>query len=45
MGTILTEYLPPKDLWPQRTYTLSEFTAILQRCNSTEALLDQTVAA
>lgn len=45
MGQIPTEYLPPKELWPQRIYTLPEFTAIPQRFNSTEALLDQTVAA
>ncbi len=45
MGQIPTEYLPPKEFWPQRIYTLSEFTAIPQRFNSTKALLDKTVAA
>jgi hypothetical protein len=45
MGQIPTEYLPPKEPWPQRIYTLSEFTVIPQRLNSTEALPDQTVAA
>src|SRR5574337_1837530 len=45
MGQIPTEYLPPKELWPQRIYTLPEFTHLPQRFNSAEELLDKTVAA
>ncbi|GEM_PF-5816466 len=45
MGQIPAEYLPPKELWPQRIYTLPEFTNLPQRFNSTEELLDKTVAA
>ncbi len=45
MGKIPADYLPPRELWPQRIYTLPEFTAIPQRFNSTEELLDKTVAA
>jgi 2-aminobenzoate-CoA ligase len=45
MGTIPAEYLPPRELWPQRIYTLPEFGNIPQRLNSTEELLDKTVAA
>jgi 2-aminobenzoate-CoA ligase len=45
MGKIPAEYLPPKELWAQRLYTLPEFTQIPQRFNSTEELLDKTVAA
>jgi 2-aminobenzoate-CoA ligase len=45
MGKIPAEYLPPRELWPQRIYTLPEFKEIPQRLNSTEELLDKTVAA
>src|SRR6266508_451271 len=45
MGTIPAEYLPPRELWPERIYTLPEFTEIPQRFNSTEELVDKTVAA
>src|SRR6266542_3354429 len=45
MGTIPAEYLPPRELWPERIYTLPEFKEIPQRLNSTEELLDKTVAA
>jgi 2-aminobenzoate-CoA ligase len=45
MGKIPAEYLPPRELWPQRIYTLPAFTEIPQRFNSTEELLDKTVAA
>ena len=45
MGQIPAEYLPPIDLWPQRIYALPEFAHLPQRFNSTEELLDKTVAA
>ncbi len=45
MGKIPADYLPPRELWPQRGYTLPEFKGIPQRLNSTEELLDKTVAA
>ncbi|MBF8278799.1 MAG: 2-aminobenzoate-CoA ligase [candidate division NC10 bacterium] len=45
MGKIPADYLPPSELRPQRIYTLPEFKNIPQRLNSTEELLDKTVAA
>jgi 2-aminobenzoate-CoA ligase len=45
MGQIPADCLPPKALWPQRIYTLPEFARLPQRFNSTEELLDKTVAA
>jgi len=45
MGKIPADYLPPRELWPQRVYTLPELKNIPQRFNSTEELLDKTVAA
>ena len=45
MSCIPAAYLPPKDLWPQRVYSLPEFQAYPQRLNSTEELLDKQVAA
>ena len=45
MGKIPADYLPPSELRPQRIYTLPEFKDIPQRLNSTEELLDKTVAA
>ncbi len=45
MGKIPAEYLPPSELRPQRIYTLPEFKVVPQRFNSTEELLDKTVAA
>lgn len=45
MGKIPADYLPPSELRPQRIYTLPEFKHIPQRLNSTEELLDKTVAA
>jgi 2-aminobenzoate-CoA ligase len=41
----MTEYLPPRELWPTRTYTLPEFAAYPDRFNPTEELLDKQVAA
>ncbi len=45
MGKIPADYLPPSELRPQRIYTLPELKNIPQRLNSTEELLDKTVAA
>ncbi len=39
------EYLPPRDLWPTRIYTLPEFSAYPDRLNPTEELLDKSVEA
>jgi len=44
MGQIPAAYLPPKDTWPQRVYTLPEHAAYPQRLNSTEELVDRHVA-
>ncbi len=44
MGQIPAEYLPPKELWSQRVYTLSEFTQLPQRFNSTEELPERRLA-
>ncbi|MBI4609231.1 MAG: acyl-CoA synthetase [Candidatus Rokubacteria bacterium] len=43
MGKILADYLPPKELWPQRIYTLPEHKAYPQRFNATEELVDRHV--
>ncbi|MGH7361319.1 MAG: AMP-binding protein, partial [Candidatus Methylomirabilales bacterium] len=45
MARIPDGYLPPKELWPSRIYTLPEYRAYPQKFNSTEELLDKTVAA
>lgn len=45
MGAIPADYLPPKELWPQRIYTLPEFLDYPQRLNSTEELVDRQVEA
>ncbi|MFQ5804057.1 MAG: acyl-CoA synthetase [Candidatus Methylomirabilales bacterium] len=45
MGKIPEGYLPPKELWSTRTYTLPEYQAYPQKFNSTEELLDKQVAA
>ncbi|MGE5139973.1 MAG: acyl-CoA synthetase [Rudaea sp.] len=41
----MTEYLPPRELWPSRIYTLPEFAAYPDRFNPTEELLDKQVNA
>jgi 2-aminobenzoate-CoA ligase len=41
----MSEYLPPRELWPTRTYTLPEFAAYPDRFNPTEELLDKQVEA
>jgi 2-aminobenzoate-CoA ligase len=43
MGRIPSEYLPPKELWPQRIYTLPEHKTYPQKLNSTEELVDKNV--
>jgi 2-aminobenzoate-CoA ligase len=43
MGRIPAEYLPPKELWPTRSYDLPEHRSYPQRLNSTEELLDKQV--
>jgi 2-aminobenzoate-CoA ligase len=45
MGKIPEGYLPPKEVWSTRSYTLPEYQAYPQRFNSTEELLDKQVAA
>ena len=44
MGRIPPEYLPPREAWPERVYTLAELRAYPARLNSTEELLDRHVA-
>jgi 2-aminobenzoate-CoA ligase len=45
MGTIPSGFLPPRELWPERLYTLPEHARYPQRLNSTEELLDRHVEA
>lgn len=45
MSSIPTDYLPPKELQPQRVYTLPEFSWYPDPMNSTEELLDKQVQA
>src|SRR2546427_2322237 len=45
MGKIPEGYLPPRELWPTRIWTLPEHRTYPQRLNSTEELLDKQVAA
>lgn len=45
MGAIPADYLPSKELWPQRIYTLPEFRDYPRRLNSTEELIDRHVEA
>ncbi|MBI2152243.1 MAG: acyl-CoA synthetase [Candidatus Rokubacteria bacterium] len=45
MGKIPPHYLPPKELWPQRLYTLPEHKTYPQKLNSTEELVDRHVEA
>jgi 2-aminobenzoate-CoA ligase len=44
LGRIPPEYLPPREAWPERVYSLPELRAYPQRLNSTEELLDRHVA-
>jgi 2-aminobenzoate-CoA ligase len=41
----MAEYLPPRELWPTRTYTLPEFQSYAERFNPTEELLGKAVVA
>ncbi len=41
----MAEYLPPRELWPKRVYTLPEFAAYADSFNPTEELLGKAVAA
>jgi 2-aminobenzoate-CoA ligase len=45
MGKIPAEHLPPRELWPERIYTLPEHARYPQRLNSTEELVDRHVEA
>ena len=40
-----TDYLPPRELWPTRIYTVPEMAAYPSRFNPTEELLDKAVAS
>jgi 2-aminobenzoate-CoA ligase len=41
----MADYLPPRELWPNRVYTLPEFATYAERFNPTEELLGKAVAA
>jgi 2-aminobenzoate-CoA ligase len=41
----MADYLPPRELWPKRLYTLPEFATYAERFNPTEELLGKPVAA
>ncbi len=41
----MADYLPPRELWPTRIYTLPEFATYPDRFNPTEELLEKQVAA
>jgi len=41
----MADYLPPRELWPTRIYTLPEFASYPDRLNPTEELLERQVAA
>jgi 2-aminobenzoate-CoA ligase len=41
----MAEYLPPRDTWPSRVYTLPEFKTYAERFNPTEELLGKAVSA
>ena len=43
--TDMAEYLPPRNFWPERIYTLPEFATYPDRFNPTEELLEKHVAA
>jgi len=43
MGKIPENYLPPKELWPERIYTLPEYQQYPDQLNSTEELVDRNV--
>jgi 2-aminobenzoate-CoA ligase len=41
----MAEYLPPREFWPKRVYTLPEFATYAPKFNPTEELLGKAVAA
>lgn len=41
----MADYLPPRELWPKRVYTVPEFATYAERFNPTEELLGKAVAA
>ena len=41
----MADYLPPRESWPTRIYTLPEFASYPERFNPTEELLDKAVSA
>ncbi|HEV8523401.1 MAG TPA: acyl-CoA synthetase, partial [Terriglobales bacterium] len=41
----MAEYLPPREVWPERIYTLPEFAAYPEQFNPTEELLGKAVAS
>lgn len=41
----MADYLPPRELWPKRLYTLPEFATYAEKFNPTEELLGKPVAA
>ncbi len=41
----MAEYLPPRNFWPERIYTLPEFATYADHFNPTEELLEKHVAA
>ena len=45
MGAISASFLPPRELWPDRVYTLPEHPSYAARLNSTEELIDRQVEA
>jgi 2-aminobenzoate-CoA ligase len=45
MGAIPASFLPPRELWPDRVYTLPEHGRYPARLNSTEELIDRPVEA
>src|SRR5574342_644561 len=45
MAKIPEGYLPPRELWPTRSYTLPEYEGYPQKLNSTEELIDKQVAS
>ncbi|WP_211229959.1 acyl-CoA synthetase [Desulfovirgula thermocuniculi] len=43
MGCLPENYLPPRELWPQKIYTLPEFQEYPDLLNATEELIDKNV--
>ena len=45
MGAVSASFLPPREPWPDRVYTLPEHAHYPARLNSTEELIDRQVEA